>query len=629
MPMKKESSIGSEKKIDFAALPTVQFEPRYSVRVLESFEVAPDVLVLRLNRPDNFVFQEGQYVWLVLPKRSQRFGVVDRRAYSLCSSSSASTIELLIRLTGSDYLTDVSRLKKWDLVEIIGPMGSTFIPGETGAIFVAGGTGISSFLSVFRGRPNKNISLYAFDSVERPLYGKDELVSLARSCGSVAEFFTGLVTREQCNRIVSKKTDHRPIFISGPQGFVDTVFTHLISLGVKKERMRFEACYPQDSVTKTVREIFTFSGVKQEADKMQALTSLGNIFFQIAHQTSNHVVFTDKNGVVLYANDAARDITGYSAGEMYGQTPRLWGGLMPSAQYEKALWTHLMDGVSFKRTLLNRRRDGRLYVALASITPICENDTIIGYVATEEDITNLRDLDKTKTEFISIASHQLRTPLTAIRWYLEMILNGDAGSVLESQKNYLQEIYKGNARMIDLVNTLLDVSRIELGTFANKPEFVRIVDVAEGVFKDLEQQISTKRIVVDKNYDFSLPEIFIDPRVMQLIFYHLLTNAVKYVSDAGSVTCSIFLKQSAVIIKIWNNGITIPKNAKHKIFTKFFRDDLAREKEADGNGLGLYIVKSVVENFGGKVWFESEESSGTTFFVSLPLASMKKTRDAP
>ncbi len=242
--------------------------------------------------------------------------------------------------------------------------------------------------------------------------------------------------------------------------------------------------------------------------------------------------------------------------------------------------------------------------------------------------------DKAKTEFVSLASHQLRTPLTAISWYTEMLLNGDRGQVAPEQKKYLEEIYKGNKRMIELVNTLLNVSRLEFGTFTIEPESVQLKDVAESVLEELKTQIVAQKITFEKNYDTGLPMILADPKFIRIIFQNLLGNAVKYVGVNGKIRFDISIQESNVLIKVWNNGVGIPKEAQPKIFTKLFRDDLAKQKDPDGNGLGLYIVKSIVENSGGKIWFESpaprrvegEENPGITFYVTLPLDGKKKTK---
>jgi signal transduction histidine kinase len=273
----------------------------------------------------------------------------------------------------------------------------------------------------------------------------------------------------------------------------------------------------------------------------------------------------------------------------------------------------------------NRRKNGQIYTAMISISPVLDdNGDILFFVGLERDITLEKKIDQAKTEFISLASHQLRTPLTAISWYTEMLLAGDVGKLVSAQKKYLEEIHNGSKRMIDLVNTLLNVSHFELGTFNIKPEQVKLKDVAESVLLELKPQIIAQNLTIDKNYDPALPVIFTDLKLVRIIIENLLSNAVKYVSANGKITFDISVQESNALITVWNNGMAIPKEAQPKIFTKLFRDDLAQKKDPNGNGLGLYIVKTIVENFGGKIYFKSEKDKGTAFYVILPLAGVKK-----
>ncbi len=177
--------------------------------------------------------------------------------------------------------------------------------------------------------------------------------------------------------------------------------------------------------------------------------------------------------------------------------------------------------------------------------------------------------------------------------------------------------------MITLVNSLLNVSRLELGNFIIQPEAVQIKDIAESVVNDIKIQIKKRKISFKKTYDSNIPTIQADPKLTRIIFDNLLSNAVKYTLVGGKVTLDIAVKKPNIVITVWNNGPGIPKEAQHNIFTKLFRDDLARQRDPDGNGLGLYIVKSILDNSGGKIWFDSDDNTGTHFYVTIPLAGMK------
>ena len=271
------------------------------------------------------------------------------------------------------------------------------------------------------------------------------------------------------------------------------------------------------------------------------------------------------------------------------------------------------------------RKDKTKFPAAMTVTPIILNNKVIGAIEIFRDITKEKEINKAKTEFVSLASHQLRTPLTAISWYTEMILNGDVGKVHAQQKKYLEEVYHGNRRMVELVNTLLNVSRIELGTFVIKQEPVDVIAMAESSLDEQKFNIQHRNLKITTNFDKNVPQLLADPKTFPLVFQNILSNAIDYSYSGGKIDFSIENdKGKNILIKISDNGLGIPKNQQHQIFTKLFRADNIIDKNTDGTGLGLYIAKSIVESSGGKIWFESEENKGSTFFISLPADGQKK-----
>ncbi|MBP9802579.1 PAS domain S-box protein [Patescibacteria group bacterium] len=343
---------------------------------------------------------------------------------------------------------------------------------------------------------------------------------------------------------------------------------------------------------------------------------------------SDHIVITDGEGIVLYANKAVEKITGFKVSDVIGRkagAKDLWGGLMESDFYQN-MWDTLKNKKQvFEGKINNKRKNGEVYTAFSSISPILnEKNEIAFFLGIERDITVEEKINQAKTEFVSLASHQLRTPLSAINWYTEMLLAGDAGVLNEQQKQFLSEIYKGNQRMVDLVNALLNVSRIELGTLAVEPEATSLADLADSVVNELKVQIKAKSIKIIKNYSKDIQKISADPKLLRILWQNLLSNAVKYTAEKGQVEISIKLQKKEFLLSVADNGYGIPAYQKDKIFTKLFRADNVRDKETDGTGLGLYIVKAIVDTAGGKIWLDSEENKGTTFFISLPAEDMKK-----
>ena len=345
---------------------------------------------------------------------------------------------------------------------------------------------------------------------------------------------------------------------------------------------------------------------------------------------SDHIVIADSEEVIIYANKAALKMTGFRTEEMLGKQLKscsLWRSTDEKKSC-KNIWNSMKrDKKVFAGEVKNKRKNGEEYDSSISLSPVLgKNNEIIFVVDIERDITKEKEIDRAKTEFVSLASHQLRTPLSAINWYTEMLLTGDAGKITKAQKDYLEEVYNGSKRMVNLVNALLNVSRIDLGTFAIEPKEVNLIDISDEIIKELQPQIKSKGLKIEKKYDSKMGKIKVDSKLLSIIFQNLISNAVKYTPEKGKIEVKIKVNKPNVLIEISDNGFGIPKKQQSKIFTKLFRADNVREKETDGTGLGLYIAKSIIEKSGGKIWFKSKEDKGTSFFVEIPLSGMKKRK---
>jgi PAS domain S-box-containing protein len=272
------------------------------------------------------------------------------------------------------------------------------------------------------------------------------------------------------------------------------------------------------------------------------------------------------------------------------------------------------------------KKDGTKVPVADSAAPIKDaNSKVFGCVVVFRDVTKERGVDKAKTEFVSLASHQLRTPLSAINWYTELLIAGDAGKISPRQKEYLKEVYHSNQRMVDLVNTLLNVSRLEMGTFIIEPKELSLVETADSVLKELEVQIRQKQQKITKVYDKKLPAKYsADAKLLRMIFQNLLSNAVKYTPKKGNIDLSISMDKSKIKLIVADSGLGIPKAEQTRIFEKLFRADNARVADTEGTGLGLYIVKNIINVIGGQISFQSQENKGTVFLVELPSAWIKK-----
>ncbi len=347
------------------------------------------------------------------------------------------------------------------------------------------------------------------------------------------------------------------------------------------------------------------------------------------------LVVVDKDLRIILINRAATAATGWESEEVLGKT---WSELIHLATEEGKsvasgeeplfLAIHAQTVTSSGTVYRYTRKDGTHFPVAITVSPITVENEHIGAIAVFRDVTGERAIDKAKTEFVSLASHQLKTPLTSVGWYAEMLLNGRGGKMTDQGKTYLQKIFNNNHRMVALVNSLLNVSRIEMGTFSIAPESVHFLEIADSIFEELAADIQKKKLQIEKKYDQSIPPIQADPQLVRIIFQNLLSNAVKYTDEDGKITLAITLKEPDVCIQVTDTGYGIPKVQQAQIFTKLFRADNAREKDTDGTGLGLYIVKAVVEQSGGKIWFTSKQNQGTDFYVTLPLGGMRQKTGA-
>lgn len=288
---------------------------------------------------------------------------------------------------------------------------------------------------------------------------------------------------------------------------------------------------------------------------------------------------------------------------------------------EKVFKTGKMQSMS-NHTVIVQKNGQRVSVA-DSAAPIKNKDgKVVAVVVVFRDVSQERAVDQAKTEFVSLASHQLRTPLTAIKWNTELLLD-PSSKLKKEQLETIQDIASSNERMVELVNSLLNVSRIDLGTFSIEPKDCHLEEVANSILDELKGNIRNKKLKVSTSYDKELPALKADPNLLRIILQNLLSNAVKYTPAKGKVELSISKDTRNVTVKIKDSGIGIPKAQQSKVFSKLFRADNALQEEVDGTGLGLYLVKSILEEVGGSIQFESTEGKGTTFTIKLPRKGMK------
>lgn len=254
-------------------------------------------------------------------------------------------------------------------------------------------------------------------------------------------------------------------------------------------------------------------------------------------------------------------------------------------------------------------------------TPIKQKDELLGKIKILRDITREKESDKMKSELISIVSHQLRTPLSAVKWSVKMILDGDAGKITREQKTILAKGYRSNERMIHLVNDLLNVSSIEKGRFQYKFMPTSLEDLIERLINEFSYSLEEKNMTLKfKKPQKPLPKVKVDSSKIYIVLQNILSNAVNYTPSGGEIEIKMRPQKSFMEVSIKDNGMGIPRDQQHRLFTRFFRADNAVRMQTEGSGLGLFIAKNIIENHQGKIWAKSEENKGSTFYFTVPLA---------
>lgn len=242
-----------------------------------------------------------------------------------------------------------------------------------------------------------------------------------------------------------------------------------------------------------------------------------------------------------------------------------------------------------------------------------------------------------KDDFVAVSSHELRSPLSIIKWYTEILLDGDAGPLTEEQKKYLTVIENSNQRAIDLIRSLLNVSRLDLDTFGISPCSLSLPEIVAEMVTGVKQEAGKKNIEIVEEQEQGLLNVNLDKHLATLVIKQPLTNAIAYSSEGSTVTVSTFMVNSGgvvgsmtfpydcIVVSVADTGMGIPEADQSKIFTKMFRGSNVQDTTGSDSGLGLYVAKTVMNlpQVEGDIWFTSEVGKGTTFYIAFPTKGMK------
>ncbi|MBU2550665.1 MAG: response regulator [Proteobacteria bacterium] len=249
-----------------------------------------------------------------------------------------------------------------------------------------------------------------------------------------------------------------------------------------------------------------------------------------------------------------------------------------------------------------------------------KNGNLLGLVAVLRDITHIKELEREKSAFVAMLTHELRSPIGAVDTQLHVILKGLAGDLTEKQQDMLGRIKKRLGGVLTMINDLLDLSKIEARQLVQEKELTDLGPIVEEVVDLLRAQAEEKGLVFETDLS-PLPPIMADPAAIKDMVVNLVANAVRYTPEGGRIRVQTESDKEGVTLTVADTGLGIPKDYHDKIFDRFFRVKDARTRNVTGTGLGLPIVKAIVEDHQGRVWLESEPDRGSTFFVRLPVVA--------
>lgn len=235
----------------------------------------------------------------------------------------------------------------------------------------------------------------------------------------------------------------------------------------------------------------------------------------------------------------------------------------------------------------------------------------------------LQRLDDGKDEFVSMASHQLRTPLTSIKGYLSMVLEGDAGELNREQRKLLEEAFTSSERMVRLIGDFLNVSRLQNGKFTiDRSAQVNLADLVEQEIDNVDEIAKSRGIGIAYHKPAGFPVLYLDEDKMRQVVMNYLDNAVYYSPESKTITVRLYKNEGTVVLEVIDRGMGVPKGVQKRLFTKFFRAKNAQKQRPDGTGIGLYLAKMVITCHGGRIIFESTEGKGSMFGFRLPIKKL-------
>lgn len=348
----------------------------------------------------------------------------------------------------------------------------------------------------------------------------------------------------------------------------------------------------------------------------QASTSDDERFRILYERSPTALVTVDPNGKIRTFNPAAVRLLGTTTDLLKGQA--FFNLVVTHTGHDPSmLSSKIRAGVTLNDEELSLQTfdDREIWVLMSSYEDPLHQHRIISLI----DKTQSKKVDTAKTEFVALATHQLRTPIAAIRWNFELLEKKLPGEVAGHLQKYLTKVSRNIYRMVSLIDDFLSVSQLETGTFATTPETITLSAYFDNILDEYAEKISEKQLSVVRQEEPAGLTYTADRRLFHIIVSNLVSNAVKYMQSGGALQLGYYGQGGKLVLTVSDNGIGIPRGEQEKLFQRFFRASNARSHQTEGTGLGLYIVKQCVQQLGGTIEVSSTENVLTTFTVTLPL----------
>ena len=353
------------------------------------------------------------------------------------------------------------------------------------------------------------------------------------------------------------------------------------------------------------------------------------------------IVITDRAGAIEYVNPKFTTISGYTLDEARGKNPRILKSGMLSDTIYKELWETISAGQEWRGQFHNKKKNGELFWEAASISPITDDKgAITHFVSVKEDITErvwaeqirvanmrledqnrrMQQAEQVRREFLANMSHELRTPLNGVIGFAEVLIDGKAGPLNEKQSEYLRDIHTSGRHLLQLINGILDLAKVEAGKMELYVESFSLPRVITDACAVVDAMARKHQVTVEATVAPDLDTVELDEQRLKQVLYNLLSNAVKFTNPGGRVRITAEpLDQTSIRIQVIDSGIGIRKEDFSRLFKEFQQLDSGMARRYGGSGLGLALTRRLVELQHGAVSVESEVGKGSTFTVDLPL----------